>query len=184
MGTKLTYRDIVYNGKSSIRSTYNSLGTQMDDPTQHAYERYHSHEDYQLMYLQEGKAVITVDDVSHVYTSGDILLLGAKLPHKIEAYEDAPCKGILIQFRQSLFPKEMQDIGDYHLVASLLRKSMGGLLFHTVGHQALSVGNDDAPFLICSWHSMRQKASDACAFSLTCSTHWAENWRAAAPLVT
>lgn len=145
MGTKLTYRDIVYNGKSSIRSTYNSLGTQMDDPTQHAYERYHSHEDYQLMYLQEGKAVITVDDVSHVYTSGDILLLGAKLPHKIEAYEDAPCKGILIQFRQSLFPKEMQDIGDYHLVASLLRKSMGGLLFHTVGHQALSVGNDDAP---------------------------------------
>ena len=131
MNTKLTCREIVYDGKSCIRSTYNSLGTQMDDVTQHSYERYHCHEDYQLMYLQEGKAVVTVNDVSYIYSSGEILFLGASLPHKIEAYGDNSCKGILIQFKQSLFPKDMQNIADYQFVTSLLRKSMGGLLFHT-----------------------------------------------------
>ncbi len=130
MPEKLTHREIVYDGKSSIRSAYNSLGTQMDDFTQQGYERYHSHEDYQLMFLQEGKATITIDDVSHIYAPGDTLLLGANLPHKIEAFGATPCKGILIQFRQSLFPKEMHDIGDYHFVDSLLQKSLGGLLFH------------------------------------------------------
>ncbi len=135
MQQKLTYREIIYDGKSSIRSAYNSLGTQMDDYTQHAYERYHSHEDYQLMFLQEGKATITVADVLHVYTPGDALLLGANLPHKIAAYRETPCKGILIQFKQDLFPKEMHNIGDYHFVESLLQKSLGGLLFHANQHE-------------------------------------------------
>lgn len=64
----MKHREIIYNGKSAIRSTYNSLGTQMDDYTQHGYEQYHSHEDYQLMYLQEGKAEITINDISHIYS--------------------------------------------------------------------------------------------------------------------
>ena len=143
MGIELTYREIVYDGKSAIRSTYNSMGAQMDDPTQHGYELYHSHEDYQLMYLQEGKAVITINDMSHVYSSGDILILGPKLPHRIEAYEGAPCKGILIQFKQSLFPKDLQEIGDYHFVSSLLWKSMGGLLFHAIGNDASLLKQSD-----------------------------------------
>lgn len=130
MQQKLKYREIVYNGKSGIRSTYNSLGTQMDDTTQHGYEQYHSHEDYQLMYLQEGEAVITINEAPHVYSPGDILLLGPKLPHKIESNKGMACKGILIQFKQSLFPQNMQNIGDYHFISSLLMKSLGGLLFH------------------------------------------------------
>lgn len=89
----MKHREIIYNGKSAIRSTYNSLGTQMDDYTQHGYEQYHSHEDYQLMYLQEGKAEITINDVSHIYSPGNILLLGPNLPHKIDAHEGTPCKG-------------------------------------------------------------------------------------------
>lgn len=130
MQGNLTYREIVYDGKSAIRSTYNSLGTQMDDSTQHGYERYHSHEDYQLMFLEEGKVSITIDEVAHVYSAGDILMLGPKLPHKIEAFDGKPCKGILIQFKQSLFPQDVQDIGDYCFVLALLHKSLGGLLFH------------------------------------------------------
>lgn len=51
----MKHREIIYNGKSAIRSTYNSLGTQMDDYTQHGYEQYHSHEDYQLMYCRKVK---------------------------------------------------------------------------------------------------------------------------------
>lgn len=101
----------------------------MDDYTQHGYEQYHSHEDYQLMYLQEGKAEITINDVSHIYSPGNILLLGPNLPHKIEAHEGVPCKGILIQFKHSLFPQEMENIADYHFISSLLQKSLGGLLF-------------------------------------------------------
>lgn len=131
MRQKLKYREIVYNGKSGIRSTYNSLGTQMDDNTQHGYEQYHSHEDYQLMYLQEGEAIITINETHHVYFPGDILLLGPRLPHKIESHDGMACKGILIQFKHSLFPKNMEDIGDYHFVSSLLQKALGGLLFHT-----------------------------------------------------
>lgn len=125
----MKHREIIYNGKSAIRSTYNSLGTQMDDYTQHGYKQYHSHEDYQLMYLQEGKAEITINDVSHIYSPGNILLLGPNLPHKIEAHEGAPCKGILIQFKHSLFPQNMENIPDYHFISSLLQKSLGGLLF-------------------------------------------------------
>ena len=125
----MKHREIIYNGKSAIRSTYNSLGTQMDDYTQHGYEQYHSHEDYQLMYLEEGEAEITISDVSHIYSPGNILLLGPNLPHKIEAHEGMPCKGILIQFKYSLFLQEMENIADYHFISSLLQKSLGGLLF-------------------------------------------------------
>lgn len=125
----MKHREIIYNGKSAIRSTYNSLGTQMDDYTQHGYEQYHSHEDYQLMYLQEGKAEITINDVSHIYSPGNILLLGPNLPHKIDAHEGTPCKGILIQFKHSLFPQNMENIPDYHFISSLLQNSLGGLLF-------------------------------------------------------
>lgn len=125
----MKHREIIYNGKSAIRSTDNSLGTKMDDYTQHGYEQYHSHEDYQLMYLEEGEAEITISDVSHIYSPGNILLLGPNLPHKIEAHEGMPCKGILIQFKHSLFPQEMENIADYHFISSLLQKSLRGLLF-------------------------------------------------------
>ncbi len=140
MSAKQTYREIVYDGKSCIRSTYDSLGTQMEDITQHGYEHNHCHEDYQLMSLLEGEAVITVNGVSHVYSPGDTLLLGPALPHKIEAHGGTPCKGILIQFRQSLFPKDMHEIGDYHFVDILLRKSIGGLLFS--GRQASTAAKE------------------------------------------
>ncbi len=132
------YREIVYDGNSSIRTAFNSLGTRMDDFTQHGYESYHSHEDYQLMYLQEGNATITVDDVPHVYVPGDTLLLGSNLPHKIEAFGETPCNGVLIQFKKSLFPKEMYDVSDYCFIASLLRKSWGGLIFHTCDREETS----------------------------------------------
>ncbi len=135
---QLMYREIVYDGKSSIRTACNSLGTRKDDFTQHGYERYHSHEDYQLMYLQEGKAIITVDDVPHIYVPGDTLLLGPNLPHKIEAFGETSCNGVLIQFRQSIFPKEMHDVGDYCFIASLLRKSWGGLIFCTYEREEIS----------------------------------------------
>lgn len=141
-----TYREIVYDGKSAIRSTYNSLGTQMDDNTQHGYERYHSHEDYQLMFLEEGKVNITIDEVVHEYSSGDILMLGPQLPHKIEACSGVPCKGILIQFKQNLFPQGMQDIGDYHFISSLLNKSLGGLLFHSDLEQGAFQGGNFSLF--------------------------------------
>ena len=142
MQQKIKHREIIYNGKSGIRSTFNSLGTQMDDTTQHGYEQYHSHEDYQLVYLQEGKIIVYINNVSHVYSSGDILFLGPKLPHKIESYNGMACKGILIQFKHSLSPINIQDIADYHFIFTLLQKSLGGLLFHS-GKSNKSISKQD-----------------------------------------
>ena len=53
-------REIIYDGRSLVRSTYEHLGTEMEDITQSGYERYHSHRDIQLMYLDEGQIEVTV----------------------------------------------------------------------------------------------------------------------------
>ena len=52
------------------------------------------------------------------------------------------CKGILIQFKHSLFPINIQDIADYHFIFPLLQKSLGGLLFHS-GKSNKSISEQD-----------------------------------------
>lgn len=121
-------RIIHYNGTTAIRSTNEHLGTEEEDYSQTGYDQYHSHPDYQLMCLTEGKVDVLVEGHRELFNAGDVILLGPGLPHVLHAKEGG-CHGVLFQFKQELFPKDMADIPEYHSINLLLHRSNEGLIF-------------------------------------------------------
>lgn len=119
-------REIIYDGRSLVRSTYEHLGTEMEDITQSGYERYHSHRDIQLMYLDEGQIEVTVAGLNVRLCPGEVMLLGENLPHILRSTTHQ-AGGLLLQFKPDVLPARMAELPEFGKIVSLLCASSGGL---------------------------------------------------------
>lgn len=127
--TQHLQREIIYDSDSIVRTTNKNMGIRMEDISQHKYEYYHSHPDYQLVLLTKGSVDIVVADRIKKYKKGDILMLGCNLPHYLKA--NMVGEGFLIQFPAELFPLNIKEIPDYVFINPLLEIANGGLLFRS-----------------------------------------------------
>lgn len=122
---KEIHREIEYNGLSSVRSSIEHLGAEMEN-SQSGLEQYHSHRDYQLMYLDEGEIEVTVAGLNVKLFPGEVLLLGENLPHILKRASHH-AGGLLLQFTADVLPAKVTRLPEFGKIVSLLRSSSGGL---------------------------------------------------------
>lgn len=95
----------------------------------------HCHSEYELIYVMEGHGKEFIGDSVREYHSGDLVLIGANLPHLY--LSDAPSSPddnnscCILQFPHSLFPEQMEDIQEYAPIHTVLGNSTRGICFHS-----------------------------------------------------
>ncbi len=95
---------------------------------------WHQHPEYELLLITHGYGQRFVGDHSEHFSEGDLVLMGPRLPH---AWISAPefmdpsnekyCRSVYIQFKASLFNREMSGLTEFHGIQQLLQRSQRGL---------------------------------------------------------
>lgn len=101
------------------------------DPT------WHSHSEYQLFYVVEGKGTRFIGDSIKSFGPGELVFTGPNLPHlwrSEEAYFNREnvlqTSGIVIYLNEHFLGQEILDKEEFALIKKLLTKSMRGLEFY------------------------------------------------------
>ena len=95
----------------------------------------HRHSDYELILITQGHGVEFIGDSVQAYRSGELMLIGAHVPHlhlcdsvtHPSVTEKSRCE--ILQFPHRLFPTEISDIQEYASIHQLLKRSAQGIKF-------------------------------------------------------
>jgi AraC-like DNA-binding protein len=104
-----------------------------------AFEMYwHYHPELELTYIIKGEGRRIVGDSHESFAAGDLVLLGAQLPHTwvSEQKENTDCQAIVIQFSPS-FIAPFLAYSESKAIKQLLDKAQNGLLFPKVTSEIL-----------------------------------------------
>lgn len=96
---------------------------------------YHFHEEYELTYILQGSGKRYVGSHMEDFSAGDLVLLGANLPHcwKLEPADDTEADGsaIVIQFNANFLGDEFFNRSELQNIKKLFQKSASGMSFHS-----------------------------------------------------
>jgi AraC-like DNA-binding protein len=96
---------------------------------------YHFHEEYELTYILHGRGKRYVGSHMEDFASGDLVLLGANLPHcwKLEADEPGheEASAIVIQFNANFLGEDFFNKAELQGIKKLLQKSSSGISFNS-----------------------------------------------------
>jgi AraC-like DNA-binding protein len=93
---------------------------------------WHYHPEIELTWIRSGKGRRLVGDHTAEYGPGDLVLLGANLPHTwVSAPGSKRNEAIVVQFRA--FPPELLRLPEFSAVEGLLRRAHTGLCFPRAG---------------------------------------------------
>ncbi|MBX2966638.1 MAG: AraC family transcriptional regulator [Cyclobacteriaceae bacterium] len=92
--------------------------------------KWHYHPEYELTLITKGKGKRLVGDSYENYETGDLVLLGADLPHtwSSDPVKNKPVSAIVIQFSPD-FAHRFLELDEFKKIASLLASSARGLFF-------------------------------------------------------
>lgn len=95
---------------------------------------WHCHADYELIYFREGNGQEFIGDSVERYRAGDMVLIGAGVPHlhlcdsvASPALPRTVCD--ILQFPRGIFPADMEAVQEYAYVRAVLKKSLRGVKF-------------------------------------------------------
>jgi AraC-like DNA-binding protein/mannose-6-phosphate isomerase-like protein (cupin superfamily) len=96
---------------------------------------YHFHEEYELTYILHGRGKRYVGSHMEDFASGDVVLLGANLPHCWKLEADAPggeeASAIVIQFNANFLGEDFFNKAELQGIKKLLQKSCSGISFNS-----------------------------------------------------
>jgi AraC-like DNA-binding protein len=97
---------------------------------------WHYHPEFELTYIVKGTGQRFVGDSVQPFSEGDLVLLGAHLPHFwrnshefYEPHSSLEVEAIVIQFSQSLIDDFLGKIPDFKSIINLLKQSFSGQYF-------------------------------------------------------
>jgi len=123
---KILHKKITPSNKSF--STYRNSNPYLD-------ESWHLHEELELIYIIEGKGTCFIGDAVHKFNSGELALIGSKMPHlwkNSEEYKKDPslkAEVIVVHFDKDFLGKAFFEKNEMILIKSLLGKSSNGIAF-------------------------------------------------------
>ncbi len=104
---------------------------------------YHYHPELELTLILKGEGRRYVGNNMSLFTEGDLILLGAGLPHCWKLEEEVTHKKtastVVLQFREDCFGKGFFQRNEMRSVRTLLQKSGAGIQFY--GHTAAAAAN-------------------------------------------
>ncbi len=125
------YEQIDFPGRSAVKVKLQE--------TSHFTYPWHFHDEYEILYIIEGKGTRFVADSISPFEVGELVLLGNNLPHfwrSDESYhnEENPklTKYLVIQFPGNFLRDEINNYPEYHLIGKLFKKAARGIKFHSV----------------------------------------------------
>lgn len=91
---------------------------------------YHFHPEYEITLIIEGSGVRLVGDNISDFTPGDLVLLGANLPHQFVSDTGVkPARAFVIQFSEASLGRVLEQLPEMNGVARLLDESVRGIAF-------------------------------------------------------
>lgn len=103
---------------------------------------WHFHPEYELTYIISGSGKRIVGDSIEPFGPGDLVLLGADLPHTWNSVrsdqEKGICKAVVFQFNKGMVPDTEEWFSEFENIQKLLRKAYRGISFY--GQQAEEIG--------------------------------------------
>ncbi len=99
----------------------------------HLYDRWHYHRELELLYVIKGKGTRFIGDSVQKFYNGDIVLVGANLPHvwknNAEYYENDQlnARAILIQFVEDIFGEKLLVLPEMKAIQELLLNARRGV---------------------------------------------------------
>jgi AraC-like DNA-binding protein len=94
---------------------------------------WHTHEEYELIYICEGKGEKVVGDNMSDLCKGDLLFLGPNLPHLFRCDQDYPMKNqsgsLVIHFNNSYLDENFFSCPEFEPIQKLFRRSKSGIQF-------------------------------------------------------
>lgn len=100
---------------------------------------WHFHDEYEIIYVQEGSGTYYVADNMGEFHAGSIFLLGSQLPHYLESEENLisatnakqRVKGVVIQFQKDFMSFPIDHYIDLKSIKTVLNLSKRGIFFST-----------------------------------------------------
>jgi AraC-like DNA-binding protein len=103
---------------------------------------WHFHPEYELTYIINGSGNRIVGDSIQPFGRGDLVLLGAELPHTWNSIqsdqEKGICKAVVFQFHKGMVPYSNEWFHEFKSIQRLLARAYRGISFS--GQQATEVG--------------------------------------------
>lgn len=126
---KALHRKIIHSVEQSFsHTTYKRLTMPL-----------HYHEEFELILFTAGSGKEFIGDVVEEYSAGDLILIGSNVPHlhlcnsstDKNVEEFSQCE--LLQFPDTIFPDNMENVYEYSFIYALLQKSYFGIKFRDKG---------------------------------------------------
>jgi len=95
---------------------------------------WHYHVDHELTWIARGGGWRFVGDDASPFTAGDLVLLGANLPHTWDA--PGPSEAVVVQFQPAAFGEGLWDRPEMRAAAALLHRAQRGLRFDATPYAA------------------------------------------------
>lgn len=99
----------------------------------HFYKHLHRHDEWQITFVQEGEGTLIAGNEMHAFRSGDIFVIGTKLPHLFKSNpeyfatdNDKSIKACSIYFNSNGILGALFNLPEMKLVSSFLAKNKNG----------------------------------------------------------
>ncbi|MFC7336628.1 helix-turn-helix domain-containing protein [Haloferula chungangensis] len=91
--------------------------------------QYHYHPEIELTWILEGDGERLIGDSMESFGKGDLVLIGASVPHRFRNWQRARARSRVIQFRREIFGDAFLQLPEFVDISRLLDESLRGLSF-------------------------------------------------------
>lgn len=106
------------------------------DVVKHFYNRWHYHPELELLHIEYGTGTQFIGDSIQHFQHGDVLLIGANLPHLwrcdeeyFQDMEDLEARSTVVHFLTETWGNNFWDLPENQYISALFRKAKQGLRF-------------------------------------------------------
>lgn len=124
-------------------STESSFSVRQD-VVPHFYNRWHYHPEVELLHIEQGSGTQFVGDSIQNFKEGDVLIIGANLPHYwrcdkayFENREGLFAKATVIHFRENFWGDSFLKLPENRLLLKLMAKARQGIRFRGEANEAI-----------------------------------------------
>ncbi|WP_341225872.1 AraC family transcriptional regulator [uncultured Arcticibacterium sp.] len=98
--------------------------------------KWHFHPEYEITFIRRGKGNRHVGDSLEPFQEGDLVLIGANIPHTwVSDMEEENCQADVVQFSELVVSPLLVGLNEFEKVKILLRKSDRGICFKVNGEE-------------------------------------------------
>jgi len=90
---------------------------------------YHHHPEIELTWIEESHGQRLIGDAMQPFAPGDLVLIGANLPHHFRNWRPGRARAKVIQFRADAWGSHYFQLPEFHRISAMFEKASRGLTF-------------------------------------------------------